>query len=78
MPYLLRIKGTDQTIGEITDAQLASLQNRLEEEDDDDRDYYVDAATLDYLAEQGAEELVMLLGPYVTPGEGIEVEWSPL
>ena len=78
MPYQLRIKGTDTVIGEIDDAQLASLQSKLEEESDEDRDYYIDEATLDYLAEQGQDELVMLIGPYVTPGEGIEVEWSPL
>lgn len=78
MPYQLSIKGTDTVIGEIDDAQFASLQARLEEESTEDRDYWIDEATLDYLSEQGQDELVMLIGPYITPGQGIEVEWTPL
>jgi hypothetical protein len=76
MPYGLYVKGTDTRLGEISDAQRQTLIDLLEEEDADDRDYYVDQAVLDYMAEQGADPaLLALLRPHVGPDAGIEVEW---
>ena len=73
MAYQLFVKGTLTPIGEISDAQLQSLVDLLEEEDTEDRDYYVDQAVLDYLQERGADPaLLELLRPYAS---GVEVEW---
>ncbi|MBX5493125.1 MAG: galactosyldiacylglycerol synthase [Chloroflexi bacterium] len=77
MPYRLRIKGSSTVLGEVSDEQFARLRALLEEEGPADRDYYIDEATLDYLAQQGADDLALLLGPFVTPGQGVEIEWEP-
>jgi hypothetical protein len=76
MAYRLYIKGTDQALGTIDEAQLQTLIDLFEEEDSEDRDYYVDQATLEYLQDSGADTgLVALLRPHVEQAEGIEIEW---
>ena len=76
MPYGLYVKGTDTRLGEVSETQRQTLIDLLEEENADDRDYYVDQAVLDYMAEQGADSaLLALLRPHVGPDAGIEVEW---
>ena len=65
-------------IGAITEEQLACLVDLLEEENEGDRDYYIDRDILDFLTEEGADaELVKLLEPHLpsADGEGIEIEW---
>lgn len=76
MPQLVN-KDTGAVIGFITAEQLQQLIDLLVEESDEDRDYYIDAATLDYLEEnQASPELVRLLRSHVPEeGEGIDVEW---
>ncbi len=68
-----------KVIGTITEEQLASLVELLEEENEGDHDYYVDRDILDFLEEEGADPaLIALLSPHVPKGddgEGIEVEW---
>ena len=64
-------------IGRISDAQLATLVEHLEQESDQDRSYYIDAATIDMLADAGADEtLVSLLKGALAGREGVEVRWS--
>jgi hypothetical protein len=76
MPYQLFVKGTDTALGEVSEAQLQTLTDLLEEEHADDRDYYVDQAVLEYLSERGVDAaLLALLRPHVGPEEGIEIEW---
>lgn len=67
-----------KTIGEITEEQLATLVELLEEENEGDHDYYVDRDILDFLTEEGADaELVKMLEPHLPASEeeGIEIEW---
>lgn len=73
----LHNKDTGALIGELSEAQLQSLIDLLVEESAEDQDYYIDSTTLDYLAENGADEaLLALLRPHVPEGEeGIEIEW---
>ncbi|HLI27224.1 MAG TPA: hypothetical protein VKZ60_09145 [Chloroflexota bacterium] len=78
MPYRLRLQGSDTVIGLVADEQLARLAALLATRRPQGRDDYLDEATLDYLAEQGEEELVLLLGPFVTPGAGVALEWEPV
>jgi hypothetical protein len=77
MAIRLYNKDTSKLIGEITPAQLQTLTDLLEEESDDDQDYYVDRDTLDVLAEEGADEaLLAMIRPHVGEDEGIEIEWK--
>jgi hypothetical protein len=77
MPYRLVVKDTGQPIADVSADQLQALVHLLEEEDDDDRDYYVDSAVLDYMADRGADPtLVGLLRTVLPPDGGVEVEWT--
>ena len=64
-------------VGTITEAQLDFLMTELEEESSRDRDYYIAAATVDMLEEDGADaELVKLLRGALGGREGVELRWE--
>jgi hypothetical protein len=64
-------------IGRVSEAQLEILLDHLEQESEQDRSYYIDAATIDMLAGAGADEtLVTLLRGALAGREGVEVRWS--
>jgi hypothetical protein len=64
-------------IGRISEAQLNTLVGHLEQESGQDRSYYIDGATIDMLADAGADEtLVTLLKGALAGREGVEVRWS--
>ncbi len=67
---------TNQPIGSISDADLQVLMDALEEESSDDRDYYINADTIDILAEKATAELVELLRSALGSSEGVEVRWE--
>ncbi|MGE5463424.1 MAG: hypothetical protein ACM3PS_08710 [Syntrophothermus sp.] len=72
----LKNKRTSATIGEISEEQLQFLIDMLEEEDSEDRDYWIDQMTLDYFQENGCDpELMKLLQGAIGQGEGVEIEW---
>lgn len=77
MPYNLYNKDTRALIGPLSDAQRQDLIDFLVEESADDRDYWIDEATLEHLENEGADAdllatLRRLLGE--TP-DGFEIEW---
>jgi len=73
----LRDKDTGEVLGNITDAQLQFMVDHLEEESRDDRDYYINEATLVVFEEEGADpELVALLRRALGTREEMEVCWS--
>ena len=73
----LRNAETGADLGTISPEQLDFLVAQLEEEFDEDRDYYFDAGTIDMLEEAGAEAgLLSLLRSALGNTEGIEVAWS--
>jgi hypothetical protein len=73
----LRDKENGQLIGSITDRELQVLMDELEEESDEDADYYVDGATIDMLEADGAPaSLVTLLRQAIDGRDGIEIRWS--
>lgn len=76
MPQLVN-KDTGAPIGSITAEQLQELIDLLVEENADDRDYYIDSATLDYMEENDADPaLVRLLRAHVpAEGEGVDIAW---
>jgi hypothetical protein len=64
-------------LGEITDAQLQSLMDSLEEESPTDQDYYLTAETIDMLEGDGVEAgLVSLLRGALAGREGMDVRWA--
>ena len=73
----LRDKQTGALLGAISEEQLQFLVGELEEESRDDRDYYINRATLDMFEEDGADpELVAVLRQALGPREEMEIEWS--
>lgn len=73
----LRLKDTNQLVGTISDSDLQFLEDELEEESLQDTDYYIDAATIDMLEDDGAPaSLVALLRTAVGTSDGVEVRWS--
>ena|SRR5690348_303953 len=63
-------------LGRVTDDQLQFLIDQLEEESDEDRDYYIDAATIDLLESRGGDAaLIELLRRALGSRAGMDVEW---
>jgi hypothetical protein len=76
---MIRLRDAERgtTLGSITEEQLQFLVDALEETSSTDQDYYVDAATIDMLEEEGAEPaLVQLLRSAIAGRDGMEVRWS--
>ncbi len=70
-------KTNGRELGEISERELVFLIDMLEEEGMHDRDYYIDAATLDFLASQGASaNLITLLRRGLGAYEGFDVQWE--
>ena len=77
MLYRIYNSESGDLLGEITETELSSLTNFLEEESAEDRDYYITADTIDYLETNGADAaLVALLRKAVGDQEGVEIRWS--
>ena len=76
MPRLY-IEESNSDLGEITEAELRSLLDNLEEESQEDTDYYITADTLDFLAAHGADaKLVTILRQAVGDQDGVDIRWS--
>jgi hypothetical protein len=76
MPRLMRID-KEVEIGEITDKQLAFLVEQLEEEHDEDQDYYIDKDTLELMSDNGADpELLAMLEKAIGDDESMDIAWE--
>ena len=74
----LRLKDTNQLIGTIADADLQFLTDELEEESAEDTDYYIDAATIDMLEEDGAPASLIAVARRESPARcSSEKAFSP-
>ena len=72
----LRDKDTQEPLGTIDDSELRFLVAELEEESATDRDYYIDADTIDMLEDDGApQSLSGLLRRILGSRDGVEVLW---
>ena len=70
-------KQDDRVLGEISERELEFLIDMLEEEGIHDRDYYIDASTLDFLASNGASaNLLGLLRRGLGASDGFDVRWD--
>lgn len=68
---------TNELIGSITDADLKVLIDHLEEESLEDRDYYIDQATIDVIADgEASDHLLTLLRKALGKADGVEIRWQ--
>ena len=68
---------TNELIGSITEADLKVLVDQLEEESSEDQDYYIDKATIEYMADgRPSDHLLNLLRGALGSGDGIEIRWQ--
>ena len=68
---------TNQLLGNITEADLQVLVDALEEESLEDQDYYIDKATIDYMADgRPTEHLLGLLRTALGSKDGVEIRWQ--
>jgi hypothetical protein len=73
----LLLKDTRSPIGTIDEADLRLLIDQLEEESETDVDYYIGAATIDVLEQNGASaHLIDLLRHAVGDSEGVDIVWA--
>ena len=76
MPRLIRLDTGDE-IGTIDDKQLQFLVSQLEEEHDDDKDYFIDRDTLELLSDNGADpELLALLEKGLAGDDEMDISWE--
>jgi processive 1,2-diacylglycerol beta-glucosyltransferase len=72
----LHNKLTGREIAEITEEQLQFLMDNLEEESEEDYDYYINRTTLEMLERNGADaSLLASLRAAIGDREDIEIEW---
>lgn len=68
---------TNKELGEISEVQLEFLKSQMEEESENDQEYYLNASLLDIWKEQGADaELLELLSKAMTGKEELNLRWS--
>jgi processive 1,2-diacylglycerol beta-glucosyltransferase len=76
MPKLYDLE-TGKLLGTITPEELQYLIDLLEEEDSEDRDHYIDRATLGWFQEHGADaRLETMLREALGDREGMDIRWS--
>lgn len=74
MPYRLFRTDSNLPLCDLTDDQQAALASLLEPEDEGA--VWLDANTLEYLADSGIDgALVEALRPHVPPDDGIDIAW---
>jgi processive 1,2-diacylglycerol beta-glucosyltransferase len=70
-------ESSGRVYGSITDAQLQAMIDQLEEESREDRDYYINAATIDMFEERGLDAgLVALLRNALGDREDMDIRWA--
>ena len=68
---------TNQLLGSITETDLQVLIDGLEEESDEDQDYYIDQATIDMLADgRPSDHLLGILRGALGTSNGMEIRWE--
>ena len=73
----LEDKETGAPLGAISEEHLRFMIDQLEEETDDDHDYYINRATVDSFEERNADpQLVEILRRALGTREEMEIQWS--
>ena len=72
----LRDKEKGSVLGEITEDDLQFLIDNLEEESEDDTDYFINRSTIEIFKEKGTNEtLIKLLENALGDRDDMEIEW---
>lgn len=72
----LSLKESGVVLGTIDDADLQLLRDQLEEETEEDTDYYITPMTIEFLEQSGASSrLIQMLKQAVGDSEGVDVVW---
>jgi hypothetical protein len=75
--FTLSIKETGVLLGTIDDSDIQVLIDQLEEEHENDTDYYVCPATIEILERNGASaSLIRILKGAIGSSEGVEISWK--
>ena len=71
-------KATNELLGRISEDELKFLQDQLEEEGINDRDYYLRRETIDEFAASAdaTERLVTVLKTGLRSDEAVEIRWE--
>jgi hypothetical protein len=76
MPRLIRLDSGNE-IGTIDDKQVAFLVEQLEEDNDDDKEYFIDRETLELLSDNGADpDLLALLEKGMGDDDEMDIAWE--
>ena len=76
MPRLIRLDN-EVEIGTIDDKQLTFLREQLEEEHDDDTEFFIDRDTLELLSDNGADpELLAMLEKGLAGDDEMDVSFE--
>jgi hypothetical protein len=76
MPRLFR-PDTDTNIGIISNEQLRFLVEQLEEEHEEDQDYFIDRDTLELLSDNGIDsELLAMLEKAMGDDDEMDIAWD--
>ena len=76
MPKLIRLD-TGDDIGTISDVQLKFLVEQLEEEHEEDQDYFIDRDTLELMADNGGDpELLAMLEKAIGDDDEMDIAWE--
>ncbi len=68
---------TGELLGQMTEADLKVLIDALEEESTEDQDYFIDAATIDVIADgRATEHLVGLLRRALGEAADVDIRWT--
>jgi hypothetical protein len=68
---------TNQLLGSITEADLQVLIDALEEESEDDQDYYIDKATIEFMADgRPSDHLLAMLRGALGSSDDMEIRWE--
>jgi primase-polymerase (primpol)-like protein len=74
---VLRAKDGGAVVGKISEADFQFMVDQLEEESEEDADYYITMATIEMMERNGgSENLMNVLREAVGDSEGVELSWS--
>ncbi len=74
---VLKLKDTGAEVGRVTEDDFRFLVEQLEEESDEDTDYFIDLATVEMLDKRGGSlGLMDVLERAVGTSQGVEISWN--
>ena len=77
MAVRLTNKSTGSALGIVSQEDFQFMVDNLEEESSRDNDYFIDSATVDFLADAGgAVPLLLLLRDAVGSSDGVDIAWE--